>query len=105
MHSHSRRGFLARMLGATWSGASLLERAALVATQAPAQSKTALPTLFEIEKVADGIYAAVANARALINCNAAIFENANDMLIVDAHSAPSAVRPQDVPSTTMVSPE
>jgi cyclase len=33
----------------------------------------------------------VANGRALINCNAAIFENANDLLIVDAHSAPSAV--------------
>jgi len=91
LHSHSRRGFLARMMGAAWSGASLMERAAIVAAQARAQSKTPLPTLFEIEKVADGIYAAVANGRALINCNAAIFENANDLLIVDAHSAPSAV--------------
>ena len=91
MHSHPRRGFLARMMGAAWSGASLLERAALVAALARAQSKAPLPTLFEIEKVADGIFAAVANGRALINCNAAIFENANDLLIVDAHSAPSAV--------------
>src|SRR6185295_2081762 len=57
LHAHSRRGFLARMLGAAWSGASLLERAALVAAQARAQSRTQLPTLFEIEKVADGIYA------------------------------------------------
>jgi cyclase len=79
------------MMGAAWSGASLLERATLVAAQARAQSKTQLPILFEIEKVADGVYAAVANGRALINCNAAIFENANDLLIVDAHSAPSAV--------------
>ena len=47
--------------------------------------------LFEIEKVADGVYAAVAIGRALINCNAAIFENADHLLIVDAHSAPSAV--------------
>jgi cyclase len=91
LHSHSRRGFLARTLGAAWSGASLLERAALLAAQARAQSKGPLPTLFELEKVADGIYAAVANGRALINCNAAIFENAKDLLIVDAHSAPSAV--------------
>ena len=84
LHSHSRRGFLARTLGAAWSGASLLERAALTAAQARAQSKASLPTLFALEKVADGIYAAVANGRALINCNAAIFENANDLLIVDA---------------------
>src|SRR5262249_32208109 len=47
--------------------------------------------LFDIEKVAEGIYAAVARGRTLINCNAAIFENENDLLIVDAHSAPSAV--------------
>src|SRR4051794_25467769 len=79
------------MLGAAWTSASLLERAAFVAARARAQSKEPLPTLFDIEKQADGIYAAVANGRALINCNAAIFENANDLLIVDAHSAPSAV--------------
>ncbi len=79
------------MIGAAWSGASLLERATLVAARARAQSKAPLPVLFDIEKVADGIYAAVANGRALINCNAAIFENENDLLIVDAHSAPSAV--------------
>ncbi|HXS93974.1 MAG TPA: MBL fold metallo-hydrolase [Candidatus Limnocylindrales bacterium] len=91
MHSHSRRGFLGRTLGAAWWGATILERAALVATRARAQSKAPLPILFDVEKVADGVYAAVANGRALINCNAAIFENANDLLIVDAHSAPSAV--------------
>ena len=91
MHSHSRRGFLSRMLGAAWASASLLERAAFVAARARAQSKEPLPTLFDIEKQADGIYAAVARGRALINCNAAIFENEKDLLIVDAHSAPSAV--------------
>jgi len=91
MHSHSRRGFLARTLGAVWTGATLLERAALVAARARAQSKGPLPVLFELEKVADGIYAAVANGRAMINCNAAIFENDDHLMIVDAHSAPSAV--------------
>jgi len=79
------------MLGGAWAGASLLERAAFVAARARAQSKEPLPVLFDIEKVADGIYAAVARGRALINCNAAIFENEHDLLIVDAHSVPSAV--------------
>lgn len=79
------------MLGGAWAGASVLERATLVATRARAQSKQPLPVLFDIEKVADGIYAAVARGRALINSNAAIFENERDLLIVDAHSAPSAV--------------
>lgn len=78
-------------MGAAFTGATLLERAALVATRARAQSKAPLPKLFEIEKVADGVYGAVANGRALINCNAAIFERERDLLIVDAHSQPSAV--------------
>jgi cyclase len=91
LHSHSRRGFLARVLGGAWTGASLLERAAWIAVRARAQSKEPLPVLFDIEKVAGGVYAAVARGRALINSNAAIFENEKDLLIVDAHSAPSAV--------------
>lgn len=90
-HHASRRGFLARTLGALFTGAKLLERSALVATRARAQSKAPLPKLFEIEKVGEGVYAAVANGRALINCNAAIFERDRDLLIVDAHSQPSAV--------------
>jgi glyoxylase-like metal-dependent hydrolase (beta-lactamase superfamily II) len=91
MHEHSRRGFLASTLGAAWLGASMLERAALRAAQARAQSRTELPRLFDIEKVADNVYAAIARGRAIINSNAVIFENANDLLIVDAHAAPSAV--------------
>jgi cyclase len=91
MQVHSRRGFLASTLGAAWLGASMLERATLRAAQARAQSRAPLPTLFDIEKVADGVYAAIAHGRAIINCNAVIFENSNDLLIVDAHAAPSAV--------------
>jgi len=91
MRVHSRRGFLATTLGAAWVGASMLERSVLRAAQARAQSRTELPTLFDIEKVADGVYAAIARGRAIINSNAVIFENANDLLIVDAHAAPSAV--------------
>jgi len=69
----------------------MLERAAFAAAQVRAQSKRDLPRLFDIEKVAGGVYAAVARGRAMINSNAVIFENANGLLIVDAHAAPSAV--------------
>ena len=91
MHVHSRRGFLARTLGGAWLGASFLERASLLAADARAQSNQPLPVLFDIEKVADGVYGAIARGRALINSNSVIFENTNDLLVVDAQAAPSAV--------------
>lgn len=46
--------------------------------------------LFDIEKAAEGVYFAKARPQALTNCNAAIFVNATDVLVVDAHSKPSA---------------
>jgi glyoxylase-like metal-dependent hydrolase (beta-lactamase superfamily II) len=67
-----------------------MERAALRAAEARAQAATAPDSLFDVDQVADGIYAAVARPEPVINCNAAIFENANDLLIVDTHSKPSA---------------
>jgi cyclase len=87
---HSRRGFLTRTLGAGWLSASLLERATLRAAEARALAATAPDGFFEIEKVAEGVYAAIARPVAMINCNAVVFENANDLLIVDTHSKPSA---------------
>jgi glyoxylase-like metal-dependent hydrolase (beta-lactamase superfamily II) len=90
MHSHTRRDFFAR-LGAGWLGASVMEQAVMRAAQARAQSRHAPAGLFDLEKVAEGVYAAIARPAALTNCNAAIFENAADVLIVDAHSKPSAV--------------
>ena len=54
-------------------------------------ARTFLPRLFDIEKIADGVYAAVARPTMPLNCNAAIFEQSADILIVDAHSKPSAV--------------
>jgi cyclase len=88
----NRRGFLRTTFGACWAGASLLEQSLLRANQARSQAASnSAPNLFNIEKVADGIYAAIARPVALINCNAAIFENANDLMIVDTHSKPSAV--------------
>jgi glyoxylase-like metal-dependent hydrolase (beta-lactamase superfamily II) len=46
--------------------------------------------LFDIEKVADGAFFAHARPQAVANCNAAIFVNTSDVLVVDAHSKPSA---------------
>jgi cyclase len=91
MHSHTRRGFLGQTLGAGFLGASLLEQAFFRATLARAEAPLARTNAFEIEQVADGVYAAIARGDAITNCNAAIFENANDLLVVDTHSKPSAV--------------
>jgi cyclase len=89
-HGHSRRDFFTSAFGGILAGASVLEEAFLRATWARAQSAGASTQLFAIEKVADGIYAALARPQVLTNCNAAIFVNSADVLVVDAHSKPSA---------------
>lgn len=87
-----RRGFLKRTMAHLWTGAALLDQAVLRATAARAQARTGvLPKLFDIQKVAPGIYAAIASPLPMLNCNAAIFENEKDLLIVDSHARPSAV--------------
>ncbi len=48
--------------------------------------------LFELVKVKDSIYAAVAKPQYKLNCNAAIIINEDDVLIVDSHSKPSAAK-------------
>jgi len=48
--------------------------------------------LFELVKVKDGIYAAVAKPQYKLNCNAAVIINEDDVLIVDSHSKPSAAK-------------
>lgn len=89
-HAHSRRDFFSRVFGGALAGASIVEEAFLRATWARAQAPVASANLFNIEKVADGVYAALARPQILTNCNAAIFVNARDVLVVDAHSKPSA---------------
>src|SRR5215468_2097028 len=89
-HHHSRRDFFRRSFGGILAGASIFEEAFLRAGWARAQAQTASATLFDIEKVADGVYAALARPAALTNCNAAIFVLSRDVLVVDAHSKPSA---------------
>lgn len=61
-------------------------RAAVARAEAPGASGR----LFDIQKVADGVFCALAHPQAITNCNAAIFVNSEDVLVVDAHSKPSA---------------
>jgi glyoxylase-like metal-dependent hydrolase (beta-lactamase superfamily II) len=89
-HAHSRRDFFQRIAGGALAGASVLEAGFFRAAWARAQARTANGGLFDIQKVADGVYCALAHPQALTNCNAAIFVNAQDVLVVDAHSKPSA---------------
>jgi len=89
-HVHSRRDFFAVAFRGVLAGASLIEEAFLRATWARAQAAGASTNLFTIEKVAEGVYAAVARPQIMINCNAAVFVNSKDVLVVDAHSKPSA---------------
>jgi glyoxylase-like metal-dependent hydrolase (beta-lactamase superfamily II) len=71
-------------------GASILALAARRAAWAQAAAPGAPADLFEIQNVADGVYFAFARPQAVGNCNAAIFVNSADVLVVDAHSKPSA---------------
>jgi cyclase len=89
-HSHSRRDFFQRITGGALAGASILEAGFFRAAWARARARTASTGLFDIQKVADGVYFALAHPQALTNCNAAIFVNSKDVLVVDAHSKPSA---------------
>jgi cyclase len=88
-HSHLRRDFL-RLMGSTLAGASILELAYHRAAWARAAELTFSETLFTIEKVTSGVYFAHAHPQAMINCNAAIFVRSKDVVVVDAHSKPSA---------------
>jgi glyoxylase-like metal-dependent hydrolase (beta-lactamase superfamily II) len=90
MPPHSRRGFLRDLLGPAWIGASVLEQAVFRAAQARAEAPSAPDDLFQLEKVADGVWAALARPAAPLNCNGAVFENAADVLVVDTHSSGSA---------------
>jgi glyoxylase-like metal-dependent hydrolase (beta-lactamase superfamily II) len=67
-----------------------MEEAFFRANWARAQSQTASASLFTVEKVADGVFAALAKPQVMINSNAAIFVLSRDVLVVDAHSKPSA---------------
>jgi cyclase len=86
----SRRDFIRAAMGNALLGASILELARYRAAWAQAMAPAASSQLFDLEKVAEGVYFARARPAAVGNCNAGIFVNASDVLVVDAHSKPSA---------------
>lgn len=88
--SVSRRDFFRQMALGSTAGASILELAWRRAAWAQAMAPGAPTDLFEIQNLADGVYFAFARPQAVANCNAAIFVNSADVLVVDAHSKPSA---------------
>jgi hypothetical protein len=47
---------------------------------------------FEMRKVADGVHVAVAAPAYKVNCNTAIVESDDGVMVVDTHSKPSAAR-------------
>jgi glyoxylase-like metal-dependent hydrolase (beta-lactamase superfamily II) len=55
-------------------------------------SSLAVDNVFEIERVADGVYAAIAKPTFRLNCNAAIILMGDGVLVVDSESIPSAAR-------------
>jgi cyclase len=89
-HHQNRRYFFRHCFGGVLAGATIFEEAFLRAGWARAQAQTANVNLFTIEKVADGVFAALAKPQALTNSNAAVFVLDRDVLVVDAHSKPSA---------------
>lgn len=86
----SRRDFMRVLMGGALAGASMMElafhRAAWASAAAPAKSSD----LFDFVNAAPGVFFAHARPQTMINCNAAIFVRSKDVVVVDAHSKPSA---------------
>jgi glyoxylase-like metal-dependent hydrolase (beta-lactamase superfamily II) len=81
-------GLVATASGVAWGG---LVRA-LADGDHKAAGVPAPASLFDLKRVADGIYAAIARPTAMLNCNAAVVVNRDHVLVVDTHSKPSAAR-------------
>jgi glyoxylase-like metal-dependent hydrolase (beta-lactamase superfamily II) len=86
----TRRDFFRILAGGALAGASVLELAYHRAAWASAAAPTAASNLFNLQKVAPGVFFAMAHPQAQVNCNAAIFVRSKDVVVVDAHSKPSA---------------
>lgn len=93
-HNHSRRSsrrdFFSDLLHSALLGAGVLDIAAHRAAWAQALSPNAPTSQFEISKVAENVYQALARPYAMANSNAAIFVNSASVVVVDAHSHPAA---------------
>jgi hypothetical protein len=81
-----RRAFLGAMTGVAAVGALASLEAQAVAQTAGGEE------LFDIKKVADGVYGAVAAPAFKVNSNTAIIELNDSLVVVDTHSKPSAAR-------------
>jgi len=86
----SRRDFFRTLMGGALAGASVMELAFHRAAWARAADPMDEVDLFDLQKVVAGVYFAHARPQAMINCNAAIFVRSKDVVVVDAHSKPSA---------------
>ena len=58
-------------------------------------AQTADKDLFELKKVGDGVYAAIAATAYKVNSNAAVILTDDGVVVVDSHSKPSAARAVD----------
>ncbi len=86
----SRRDFLRVLMGGALTGASIIELAYHRAAWARAAAAGSDAKLFDLQKAAEGVFFAQARPQAAINCNAAVFVRSKDVVVVDAHSKPSA---------------
>jgi len=55
-------------------------------------AQTDAKDLFELKKVGDGVYAAIAATQYKVNSNAAVIVTDEGVVVVDSHSKPSAAR-------------
>jgi glyoxylase-like metal-dependent hydrolase (beta-lactamase superfamily II) len=84
----TRRQVLAQM-GMAAAAVHTLDPHELCCTVA-AHAQTASKDLFELKKVGDGVYGAIAATRYKVNCNAAVILTDDGIIVVDSHSKPSA---------------
>ena len=90
MAQWTRRQVLAQM-GLAAAAVHTLDPHELCCTMA-AHAQTADKDLFELKKVGDGVYGAIAAPRFKTNCNATVILTDDGVIVVDSHSKPSASR-------------
>ena len=81
-------GLLAVGSSPSLASTSLIKTLEPVAPTAAVQT----PALFQFKQVSKSVYAALARPQMMLNCNAAVIVNSDHVLVVDAHSKPSAAR-------------
>ncbi|HKC97823.1 MAG TPA: MBL fold metallo-hydrolase [Methylomirabilota bacterium] len=88
MATWTRRQVLAQM-GLAAAAVHTLDPHELCCTVA-AHAQTADKDLFDLKKVGDGVYAAIAHQRYKTNCNGTVIVTDDGVIVVDSHSKPSA---------------